>query len=105
MSGHSKWHNIAAKKGKADAARGRIFTKIGRELAIAVKQGGADPNSNSKLRDVISKAKAANILSFSLMSRLPNKYNKNKKETQKENKENQITKIIYDEQNENYQSE
>ena len=51
------------------------------------------------------KAKAANILSFSLMSRLPNKYNKNKKETQKENKENQITKIIYDEQNENYQSE
>jgi len=51
------------------------------------------------------KAKAANILSFSLMSRLPNKYNKNKKEIQKENKENQITKIIYDEQNENYQSE
>lgn len=61
MSGHSKWHNIQAKKGKTDAARGNIFTKIGRELAIAVKTGGADPNSNSKLRDVIAKAKANNM--------------------------------------------
>lgn len=61
MSGHSKWHNIQAKKGKSDAARGNIFTKIGRELAIAVKQGGADPNSNSKLRDAIAKAKQNNM--------------------------------------------
>ena len=61
MSGHSKWHNIQATKGKTDAKRSAIFTKIGRELAIAVKQGGPDPNSNSKLRDVIDKAKAANM--------------------------------------------
>ena len=60
MSGHSKWHNIQAKKGKADAARGRIFTKIGREIAVAAKMG-ADPNLNSKLADVIAKAKAANM--------------------------------------------
>jgi len=61
MSGHSKWHNIAAKKGKADAARGKIFTKLGRELLIAVKQGGPDPAGNSKLKDVIAKCKAANM--------------------------------------------
>lgn len=61
MSGHSKWHNIQAKKGKSDAARSNIFTKIGRELAVAVKAGGADPNSNAKLRDVIAKAKANNM--------------------------------------------
>ncbi|MBO7525477.1 MAG: YebC/PmpR family DNA-binding transcriptional regulator [Clostridia bacterium] len=60
MSGHSKWHNIQAKKGKADAARGKIFTKIGREIAVAAKQG-ADPALNSKLADVIAKAKAANM--------------------------------------------
>ncbi len=61
MSGHSKWHNIAQKKGKSDAARSNIFTKIGREIAVAVKQGGPDPNSNSKLRDAISKAKSNNM--------------------------------------------
>ena len=83
MSGHSKWHNIAAKKGKADAARGKIFTKLGRELLIAVKNdaakgkvftkigreiavavkegGGADPANNSRLRDAIAKAKANNM--------------------------------------------
>ena len=61
MSGHSKWHNIQAKKGKADAARGKVFTKLGRELLIAVKQGGADPTGNSKLKDVIAKCKAANM--------------------------------------------
>ncbi len=61
MSGHSKWHNIQATKNKADAARGKIFTKIGRELAVAVKMGGPDPNSNAKLRDVISKAKQNNM--------------------------------------------
>ena len=61
MSGHSKWHNIAAKKGKADAARGKIFTKLGREIKVAVAQGGPDPASNSKLKDVISKCKANNM--------------------------------------------
>ena len=61
MSGHSKWHNIQAKKGKADAARGKIFTKLGRELLIAVKEGGPDPAGNSKLKDVIAKCKAANM--------------------------------------------
>jgi len=61
MSGHSKWHNIQAKKGKADAARGKVFTKLGRELLIAVKEGGADPAGNSKLRNVIAKCKAANM--------------------------------------------
>ncbi|MBR2909875.1 MAG: YebC/PmpR family DNA-binding transcriptional regulator [Clostridia bacterium] len=61
MSGHSKWHNIQATKNKADAARGKIFTKIGREIAVAVKLGGADPNTNSKLYDVIQKAKQNNM--------------------------------------------
>ena len=61
MSGHSKFSNIKHKKEKADAARGKIFTIIGHELAIAVKQGGADPNNNSKLRDVIAKARANNM--------------------------------------------
>ena len=61
MSGHSKWHNIQAKKGKADAARGKIFTKLGRELLIAVKEGGPDPAGNSKLKSVIAKCKAANM--------------------------------------------
>lgn len=61
MSGHSKWHNIQAKKGKTDAARGKIFTKIGREIAIAVREGGANPESNSKLKDIIAKAKANNM--------------------------------------------
>lgn len=61
MSGHSKWANIKHKKGKADAARGKIYTKIGREIAIAVKEGGSNPDSNSKLRDVIAKAKANNM--------------------------------------------
>lgn len=60
MSGHSKWHNIQAKKGKADAARGRIFTKIGREIAVAAKQN-PNPETNGKLADVIAKAKAANM--------------------------------------------
>ena len=61
MSGHSKWHNIQAKKGKADAARGAIFTKIGREIAIAVRAGGPNPDNNNKLRDIIAKAKANNM--------------------------------------------
>lgn len=61
MSGHSKWHNIAAKKGKTDAQRGKIYTKLGREILIAVKAGGPDPVANSKLRDVIAKCKANNM--------------------------------------------
>ena len=61
MSGHSKWHNIQATKNKADAARGKIFTKIGKEITIAVKEGGGDPTNNSKLRDLIEKAKANNV--------------------------------------------
>ncbi len=61
MSGHSKWHNIQAKKGKTDAARGKIFTKLGREIAMAVHDGGANPDVNGKLRDVIAKCKANNM--------------------------------------------
>lgn len=61
MSGHSKWHNIQAKKGKVDAKRGKIFTKIGKEIVVAVKNGGPNEDSNAKLRDVIAKAKAANM--------------------------------------------
>ena len=60
MSGHSKWHNIQAKKGKADAAKGRIFTKLGREIAVAAKSN-PNPDTNSKLADIIAKAKAANM--------------------------------------------
>ena len=61
MSGHSKFANIKHKKEKNDAAKGKIFTVIGRELAVAVKEGGPDPNNNSRLRDVIAKAKANNV--------------------------------------------
>ncbi|MBR3838468.1 MAG: YebC/PmpR family DNA-binding transcriptional regulator [Clostridia bacterium] len=61
MSGHSKWANIKHKKGKSDAQKAKVFTKIGRELQIAVKSGGPDPESNSKLKDIIAKAKAANM--------------------------------------------
>ena len=61
MSGHSKWSNIKRKKEKTDAAKAKVFTKIGREIAVVVKQGGANPNENSKLKDVIAKAKAANV--------------------------------------------
>lgn len=61
MSGHSKFANIKHKKEKNDAAKGKIFTIIGREIAVAVKEGGADPDNNSRLRDVIAKAKANNM--------------------------------------------
>lgn len=61
MSGHSKWNNIKRKKEKTDAQRAKIFTKVGRELAVAVKEGGPDPTTNFKLRDCISKAKASNV--------------------------------------------
>ena len=61
MSGHSKWSTIKRKKGANDAARAKVFTKIGRELAVAVKNGGPDPNNNAKLKDVIAKAKQNNV--------------------------------------------
>lgn len=61
MSGHSKWSTIKRKKEKTDNQRAKIFTKIGREIAVAVREGGADPNGNSKLKDVIAKAKANNV--------------------------------------------
>ena len=61
MSGHSKWNNIKRKKEKTDAQKGKIFTKIGKEMAVAIKTGGPDPNNNSKLRDLIAKAKANNV--------------------------------------------
>ena len=61
MSGHSKWKNIMHKKEKTDAARAKVFTKIGKEIAMAVKEGGADPVANTKLRDLITKAKSLNV--------------------------------------------
>ena len=61
MSGHSKWSTIKRKKEKTDNQRAKIFTKIGREIAVAVREGGPDPASNSKLKDIISKAKANNV--------------------------------------------
>jgi YebC/PmpR family DNA-binding regulatory protein len=61
MSGHSKWNNIKHKKEKSDAAKAKIFTKIGKEMAVAIKAGGPDPNNNNKLRDLIAKAKANNV--------------------------------------------
>ena len=68
MSGHNKWSTIKHKKEKTDAQRGKIFTKIGREIVIAVREGGGpDPNTNGKLRDVIAKAKAANMPNDNIM--------------------------------------
>lgn len=61
MSGHSKFANIKHKKEKNDASKGKIFTKLGREIAVAVKEGGADPASNGKLKDIIAKAKSNNM--------------------------------------------
>lgn len=61
MSGHSKWANIKRKKEKTDGAKAKIFTKIGRELTVAAREGGSDPANNSKLRDLIAKAKANNV--------------------------------------------
>jgi len=61
MAGHSKFANIKHRKEKNDAARGRVFTRLGREIAVAVKSGGADPSANSRLKDVIAKAKAENM--------------------------------------------
>ncbi len=74
MSGHSKWHNIQAKKSKTDAARSKVFTKLGRELTQAVKDGGPNPESNSKLKDVIAKCKASNVPNDNI-TRIINKAN------------------------------
>ena len=61
MSGHSKWNNIKRKKEKTDGQKAKIFTKVGREISVCVREGGADPNSNGKLRDLIAKAKSLNV--------------------------------------------
>ena len=61
MSGHSKWNNIRRKKEASDAAKGAVFTKFSKEIAVAVKAGGPDPNANSRLKVVVAKAKAANM--------------------------------------------
>lgn len=61
MSGHSKWNNIKRKKEKTDGARAKVFTKVGREISVAVRNGGPDPASNGKLRDLIAKAKSLNV--------------------------------------------
>lgn len=61
MSGHSKWNNIKRRKEATDSAKAKIFTKIGREITVCVKEGGADPNNNSRLKDLISKAKSNNV--------------------------------------------
>ncbi len=67
MSGHSKWANIKHKKEKTDAQKGKVFTKLGREIAIAVRSGGPDPNANSRLKDIIAKAKANNVPNENIM--------------------------------------
>ena len=61
MSGHSKWSNIKHKKEKSDSQKAKIFTKMGREIAVAVKIGGPDPDANSRLKDIIAKAKSMNV--------------------------------------------
>jgi YebC/PmpR family DNA-binding regulatory protein len=61
MSGHSKWHNIQRRKNAVDGARAKVFTKIGREIMVCVKEGGGDPAGNARLRDLIAKAKANNV--------------------------------------------
>lgn len=67
MSGHSKWSNIKHRKEKSDARKGKLFSKIGKELIMVAKQGGPDPEANSKLKDVIAKARAANMPSDNIM--------------------------------------
>ncbi|MBM7582316.1 YebC/PmpR family DNA-binding regulatory protein [Caldicoprobacter guelmensis] len=67
MAGHSKWANIKHKKEKTDAQKGKLFTKLGREIAVAVKEGGSNPETNPRLRDAIAKAKAANMPSENIM--------------------------------------
>ena len=68
MSGHSKWNNIKNKKEKTDAQRAKVFTKVGKEISIAVREGGPDPASNSKLRDLIQRAKTLNVPNHNIES-------------------------------------
>src|SRR5574344_237706 len=67
MSGHSKWHNIKNAKEKSDAQKGKMFTKIGREIAVAVKTGGADPNVNAKLKELVTKGRQANMANDTIL--------------------------------------
>ena len=67
MSGHSKWNNIKRKKEKTDGQKAKIFTKVGREIGVAVREGGGDPNVNGKLRDLIAKAKSLNVPNDNIM--------------------------------------
>ena len=69
MSGHSKWNNIKNKKEKTDAQRAKVFTKVGKEISIAVREGGPDPASNSKLRDLIQRAKTLNVPNDNICTR------------------------------------
>ena len=71
MSGHSKWNNIKRKKEATDAAKAKIFTKIGREITVCVKEGGADPSSNAKLRDLIDRKSTRLNSSHVALSRMP----------------------------------
>ncbi len=87
MSGHSKWNNIKHKKEKSDAAKAKVFTRIGREMAVAIRAGGPDPNSNSKLRDLIAKAKANNVPNDNI-ERVLKKYS--------EEKDNNFEEITYE---------
>lgn len=82
--GHSKWNNIKNRKGKADAIRGKIFTKLGREILIAVKEGGADPSGNSKLKDIVAKAKAANMPNDTIANAIKKASGENNTETYEE---------------------
>ena len=75
MSGHSKWNNIKARKGKSDAERSKIFTKIGREIMVAVKEGGANVESNSKLKMAIAKARQFNMPNDRINSVITNRIN------------------------------
>lgn len=88
MSGHSKWATIKRKKGAIDAKRGKLFTKIGRELNVAVKEGGPDPDSNSKLRDAIAKAKANNMPNDTIQRSI--------KKAAGEGKGNEYTELVYE---------
>ena len=88
MSGHSKWHNIQAKKGKTDAKRGKIFTKIGKEIQVVVANGGPNPDTNAKLRDVIAKAKAANMPNDTI--------NRSIKKASGEGEKTHYDKIVYE---------
>ena len=88
MSGHSKWATIKRKKGALDAKRGKLFTKIGRELMVAVKEGGPDPDSNSKLRDAVAKAKANNMPNDTIQRSI--------KKASGESNANEYTEMVYE---------